>query len=111
MATTIQLIKREVHGSPLWVSHKSIPSKILFKGTMAPKIWYYIDRKKDVLEFKGTYIPMATYDTVKHQIFNNIPIKGIEKKLVASRVNMNLTMGEIKEFIKELRTISNRKEE
>ena len=111
MATTIQLIEQEVNTSSIWVLHKSIPSKILFKGTMAPKVWYYIDRKKGALDFKGTYLPMATYDTVKHQIFNNIPIKNIERKLVASRVNMNLTMEEIKEFINKLREITNRKEE
>ena len=111
MATSIQLIKQGVNFSELWVRQMSIQSKVFFKGTETPKVWYYIKRDTTNITMKGSYLPRATYKTVKHQIFNNIPIKDIERKLVASRVNMNLTMEEINQFINELRVITTRKEE
>lgn len=111
MATSIQLINQGVNFSELWIRQISIQSKVFFKGTKIPKVWYYIKRDTTSITIKGSYLPGATYDTVKHQIFNNIPIRNIERRLVASRVNMSLTMEEIEEFITKLREITNRKEE
>lgn len=111
MATSIQLINQGVNFSELWIRQMSIQSKVFFKGTKIPKVWYYIKRDTTSITMKGSYLPRATYDTVKHQIFNNIPIKNIERKLVASRAALDLTMEEIKEFVNKLREIASRKEE
>ena len=111
MATTIYMIKLGVKNSPMWGRTVSIPSKVMFKNPTCPKLWYYIVRTTGDLYLKGTYIPTSSYEKQKKQIFNNIPIGRIERKLVSSRMYLKLTMEEIKQFINELRTISNRKEE
>lgn len=111
MATSIiQLLTLKVQSVCIY-KKVNIPSKVFFKTQKAPKLWYHLKRDKYSIQFEGQYVPSATYKTVKSQIFNNIPIKGIEKKLIASRAALNLSMKEIKQFIDELRTLSNRKEE
>ncbi len=110
MATSIKLLTLKVQSAYTY-KKVNIPSKVFFKNPKAPKLWYHLTRDVDSIQFEGRYVPSATYETVKSQIFNNIPIKGIEKKLIASRVALDLTMEEINQFINELRTISNRKEE
>ena len=110
MATSIKLLTLKVNS--VYVYKKvNIPSKVFFNGNRIPKVWYHLKREEDSIQFEGQYIPQATYETVKSQIFNNIPIKGIEKKLIASRAALDLSMEEIKEFISKLRVISNRKGE
>lgn len=111
MATSIEMINQRVHDNPSWVKHINMQGRVFIKGTKIPKLWYHIRRTNSGIILKGSYLPSATYRTVKHQIFNNIPIKDIERKLVASRVRFNLDMEEIQQLINELRTISNRKEE
>lgn len=110
MATSIKLLTLKVQ-SVYTYKKVNIPSKVFFKGEGTPKLWYHLKRDESTIQFEGQYVPQATYETVKSQIFNNIPIKGVERKLVASRAALDLSMEEIKQFINELRTISNRKEE
>lgn len=110
MATIIELIEQKTGDSVInW--RKNIPSKVFFKRTTNPKVWYHLHKINGILGIKGSYASIATYETCKKQIFNNIPIKDIELNLVASRAQMGLTMEEIQQFINTLRTISNRKEE
>ena len=110
MATSIKVLTLKVQ-SVYTYKKVNIPSKVFFKGEKTPKLWYHLKRDESTIQLEGKYVPSATYETVKSQIFNNIPIRGIEKKLIASRATLDLSMEEIKQFIDGIRIISNRKEE